>query len=223
MLEINKIYCMDCIEGLKNLKDDFADISIVDPPYGTNKKDQDWGGLNYFLFNFNRWFYETMRISKYGVIWFCADKRLPELLDGKHFLFHRLIIWNKPPGSQYGGSSNNNIWYSNECILIYQKRKTLNKKGKNSKYGYATFDCRPHKFKDFLHPTVKPLKLIKWLIEHYTNKGDMICDPFMGSGTTAVACKEMNRDFIGFEINPEYVEMANKRLSKVQMAMFDLN
>lgn len=203
----------DCLEVMKNMKDDSVDISIVDPPYGTNKKDVEWGGLNYFLFNFDRWFYEIMRISKYGVIWFCSDKMIPTLLKNKEFLFHRLIYWSKPAGSQFAGASNNNIWYSCETILIFQKREWLNKKGKDSKYGYAHFEARPHKFKDFNHSTVKPLKLIRWLIEHYTDKDDLLLDPFLGSGTTMEACLKLNRDCIGIEINPKHIETTKKRLN----------
>ena len=64
------------------------------------------------------------------------------------------------------------------------------------------------------HPTVKPLKLMSYLITLGSREGDLILDPFIGSGTTAIACKMLNRNFIGFEIDPEYVTIANARLSK---------
>ena len=66
-----------------------------------------------------------------------------------------------------------------------------------------------------LHPTEKPLKLIRELIK--ANKGQLIFDPFAGSGTTMVACKQLGRDFIGIEIDQEYVNIANKRLSQEQL------
>jgi len=70
------------------------------------------------------------------------------------------------------------------------------------------------------HNTPKPEKLIENILLHSSNENDLILDPFLGSGTTAVACKSLKRDFIGIEINPEYVEIANKRLKHVQQEMF---
>jgi len=71
-----------------------------------------------------------------------------------------------------------------------------------------------------LHPTQKPIALFGYFIRTYTNEGDLVLDNCIGSGTTAVACKSLKRDFIGIEINPEYVEIANKRLKHVQQEMF---
>lgn len=65
-----------------------------------------------------------------------------------------------------------------------------------------------------VHPTQKPLKLIREIIKDYTQNGEIILDAFMGSGTTAVACKQLGRKFIGFEISPEYCKIANKRLAQ---------
>lgn len=64
-----------------------------------------------------------------------------------------------------------------------------------------------------VHPTEKPVELFRYLIETYTEEGDLVVDPFLGSGTTAVACAETNRRFIGGDLSAEYVEMASKRLS----------
>ena len=63
------------------------------------------------------------------------------------------------------------------------------------------------------HPCQMPIKLIERILKFSTNKNDIVIDPFIGSGTTAVACKKLQRHFIGFEINPEYVKIAKKRLS----------
>ena len=76
----------------------------------------------------------------------------------------------------------------------------------------------------FLHPTCKPLKIIKMLIENSSNKNDIVLDTFIGSGTTAVACKDTGRQFIGFEIEPKWCEIANNRLNGItasgQMSLF---
>lgn len=67
--------------------------------------------------------------------------------------------------------------------------------------------------KEYFHPTIKPLELVKRHLLHSTNENDIVLDCFIGSGTTAVACKELNRRFIGFEINPEYYQIALDRLN----------
>jgi len=68
-----------------------------------------------------------------------------------------------------------------------------------------------------LHPTQKPIPVMEWCILHLTNEGDTILDPFMGSGTTGVACVKLNRNFIGIEINPDYFAIAQKRIADAQM------
>ena len=67
----------------------------------------------------------------------------------------------------------------------------------------------------YKHPTIKPLDLVKRHIQHSTNEGDVVLDCFMGSGTTGVACKELNRDFIGIELDKEYYEIAKNRINGI--------
>ena len=67
---------------------------------------------------------------------------------------------------------------------------------------------------EYQHPTIKPLKLIETIIKASSNKGDLVLDPFMGSGTTGVACQNLSRDFIGYEISPEYFKIAEKRIKR---------
>jgi len=73
-----------------------------------------------------------------------------------------------------------------------------------------------------IHPTQKPVELFKYLIRTYTNEGDLVLDNCIGSGTTAVACKQTNRRFIGIDNNQEYVNMANKRLNFTTVGDFNL-
>jgi len=71
------------------------------------------------------------------------------------------------------------------------------------------------------HPSQKPIELFKWLIKSYSNENQLVLDCFMGSGTTAVACKELNRRFIGFEIDRRYVDVANERLEQEALYKYD--
>ena len=73
-----------------------------------------------------------------------------------------------------------------------------------------------------VHPTQKPLPVMEWILNKYTNEGDIILDPFAGSGTTLIACHKLNRKYIGFELDEEYYEYAIERLNdlKNQISMF---
>jgi len=67
----------------------------------------------------------------------------------------------------------------------------------------------------YLHPTIKPLEMVKNHLKHSTNEGDLVLDCFAGSGTTLKACKDLNRQYIGFEINPTYYKIAKDRLENI--------
>jgi len=207
-----KIINDDCLNVLKKIPDNCIDLVLTDPPYGVRKK-EDWDNFNNFIEKIDIWINECYRVSKNGVIWFCADQMLPYILKNKENIFHRILFWDKPAGSQFNGASNNNLWYSTECILVFEKGK-LRQKGKDSKYGYGFFQARTHKFDDFKHPTAKPYLLMQWLIKHYSNENEIILDPFAGSGTTGVACKQLKRKFIGIELNPEYIIVTKNRLKQ---------
>jgi len=77
----------------------------------------------------------------------------------------------------------------------------------------------PAEYKEYFEPfsnkhcTVKPLSVMSWLVRLVSKEGDTVLDPFMGSGTTGVACKNLNRNFIGIELDPEYFKIAEKRIN----------
>ena len=119
---------------------------------------------------------------------------------------------DKPAGSQFAGAMHSNIWYSIEPILVFAK--VVPKTNKEKRYGYACFNYRTIPKKKYNHPTTKPLGLIKDLIYFYSNKNDLVLDPFLGSGTTAVACERLNRRWIGIEISEEYCKIAKERILK---------
>jgi site-specific DNA-methyltransferase (adenine-specific) len=79
------------------------------------------------------------------------------------------------------------------------------------------FNVVPNR-KGKLHPTEKPVELLEWLMKTYSNKGDTILDSCMGSGSTGVACKNLNRNFIGIELNSDYFEIAKNRIETLNNA-----
>lgn len=207
--ELNKIYCEDCLEGLKKLPDNSIDLVLTDPPYGINiakkgnvggeklAKVKDYGKSNWDdKIPEKEIFDEIFRISKNQIIF-----------GGNYFLEHLkntscFIVWDK-----------NNTGNFADCELAWTSFKTSTRLFKYTWNGMLQGDMK-NKEQRF-HPTQKPLPLMKWILQNYSKENDIVLDPFMGSGTTAVACKELDRNFIGFEISQEYCDVAYKRLNKV--------
>lgn len=203
----------DCLEEMKKMPDKSVDLILTDPPYGVRKKEK-WDAKKYFIDNIQKWLKECFRLSEI-VIWFCAGKMMSYIIS-ECDNFHRLLIWNKPPGTQFAGAMHNNLWYSMEPILIFGNEEIIKMKGKkNQQIGYSVWNDNTVPFAKFNHPTSKPEQLMKWLCLHYSDENDIILDPFMGSGTTGVACAKLHRRFIGIEIDKQYYDVACKRIKNV--------
>lgn len=207
--ELNKIYCMDCLEGLKKIPDNSVDLVLTDPPYGigADKGSGHYGHTAQRNYNDNwdnetpskEYFDELLRIGKIVII-FGGNYFTDKLPIGTHW-----IVWDKI----------NNIKFDNpfsDCELLWTNinRKSVKK--------YICIQQGFVKDNDLnnqrVHPTQKPLKLIREIIKDYMQEDGVVLDAFMGSGTTAVACKQLGRKFIGFEISPEYCKIAEKRLAQ---------
>ena len=137
------------------------------------------------------------------------------LIMDKYLSFKQMIVWDKGPmgmGWKYRRSY--------ETILVASKKDKMawydnSKKIENIiRPGYKGIrKIIPSKDQ---HPTQKPVNLMKHFIELHTKEGDIVIDPFLGSGTTAVACLSLNRHFIGIELSPEYCEVAKRRIKEIQ-------
>lgn len=184
---------------------------------------------------------ETKRVLKDdGQIWFNIKNRY----DGKQVIppfwvmeyfqdmfLKNLIVWN----FDWGGSTNKRFAPRYEFIFFYTKHKD-NYTFNLDEVKIPSLNFRPDRYKNQLknpsdvwrmalvsgneiertnHPAQYPEELIERIILAGTNDGDVVLDPFMGSGTTAVVAKKLNRHYIGYEIVPEYIEMANERLTKI--------
>ena len=206
---------------MKGIPDKSVDLVVTDPPYG-KRKDIEWDNKDDFIKNIDLWFNEFFRISKYGIIIFCAGSMIPYLIKNREKEYQRILIWNKPLGSQFNGACNNRLWYSIEPILIFSQNYEELKKNyeEDCEHAYQFFDMRTIPFKRYKHPTTKAVPLIEWLILHYSKKGQIICDPFLGSGTTAVACKETGRKYIGIDKDSKYCEIARRRIRAIPELLF---
>jgi adenine-specific DNA-methyltransferase len=190
---------------LKKMKDSSVDLVLTDPPYGI-RKDSSWDDREHFISNINIWLWECLRVSKHAVIWFGASRMLPYVMNairGHENYFQRLHTYEKPAGSQFGGSSNNNIWYSIEMIMVFSKDWEKTKQyGKSMPFSYDQFTYRTVPKASFDHQTSKPVPLIRKLAGHYSALGETILDPFAGSFSTAVACCDMGLRSISIEQSP---------------------
>ena len=199
----------DCLDLMKELPDDI--VLITDPPYGINL-DLTW--------------LSEVHLAK-GSKPNKTDEKLINDLKPMDitplFRFKRRLIFGFP----YLYDPNATGW------IVWDKQPKVAERGivtpvevasTTLRKGYDIIRCmwggymRDKQISEqrVLHPTQKPLKLMYRIIEKYTKEGDTILDPFMGSRTTGVACVQLNRNFIGYEISPDYFKIAEKRISEAQ-------
>ena len=195
------LYNKDCMEALKEFKDNQFDLAIVDPPY-RDAKDNDMNQWNrkYIengrLKNWNdkptkEYFDELFRVSKNQIIWGANNFTLPQ---------HKgYVVWRKKSISQNFNMSMCDFAYISEGLGTISKM----------------FEYIPQ-IKNRIHPTEKPIILYKWLLEMYGKKGDKILDTHLGSGSIAIACHNLGFDLEGYELDKEYFEAAKKRLHQHQ-------
>ena len=242
-LELNKIYNEDCLEGMKRIPDGSVDMILCDLPYGTTRNKWDsvipleplWEQYERIIKDdgaivltaqtpFDKILgVSNLKYLRYEWIWqknkatgHLNSKKMPMKSHENVLVFYKKLPTYNPQG------------------LIEKGRPTINKGSRGSKsqgaggsnYGKSDKDAiQTHEGypKDVLmfnvvmipeHPTQKPVSLFEYLIKTYTNEGETVLDNCMGSGTTAIACMNTNRNYIGFELDKGYFDIANERIDK---------
>ena len=205
----NTIQNVDCLEGLKSLPNNSVDLIFTDPPYGLNKtgiKNDNNLDLFYSILP------DSNRVLKNDafLITFFSTKFLPDIFKNNPFQYFWNFILFCPNGRVVSPIGFTKYM---SCVVFKKGNPKMIKRGKD------IFTDTPGKMVEpdegFInHPTPKPKTFIKELLMMFSKENDIILDPFIGSGSTAVACKQLNRNYIGFEINPEYCELAINRLKK---------
>lgn len=241
MLELNKIYNEDCLgdkekgTGMWRIPDKSIDMILCDLPYGITRNKWD------NVIDLDKLWEHYKRIIKdNGAIVLTASQPFTtKLISSNMSMFKYCWVWKK---SQVTGFLNAKkqplrehedicVFYKKQCTynpqMIVGKMQKKNTGGKSSNYN--DFDAQPKinnlyypktiidiplpRFKNG-HPTQKPVALFEYLIKTYTNEGEIVLDNCMGSGTTAIACINTNRKYIGFEIEKEYYDLAIDRINK---------
>ena len=190
----------DCLEVMRSMPDKSVDAVITDPPYGiganrqtlgTGKKDFERGG-DWDLVRPNKeLFDQCLRISNYALFW--GGNYFADLLPPSN----RWLIWHK----------------KNDGLSFSEAEMAWTNFVPNVRVYHHHWGGEEKQ-----HPTQKPKNLMMWCVE-YLPKSCTILDPFMGSGTTGVACVQTGRNFIGIEIDPTYFAIAERRIQEAQLQL----
>ena len=230
------LYKSDCLEVLKIIPDNSVDLILTDPPYKTTSRGNagSSGGMlqkdinkkgRVFAhndINCSEYATEFYRVLKEGTHCYVMTNHvnLIEMLNTfvkSGFHFTKSLIWDK--GNKIMGQ-----YYMSqfEYILFFRKGKAkrINQCGTSdilSIHNTKTKDSEGNN----IHDTEKPVELMRILIENSSEKGEVVLDPFMGSGSTGIACIDTNRNFIGIEIDDEYFDIAKNRINETKTKWLD--
>ena len=212
MMELNRIYNVDCFDAMQELEDCSIDAVITDPPYcvgiSSNGVKSTFTDMSIIKPFYRELYRECARLLKpNGFCYVFTDWRTYPLIAEvvPRYMKHRnMIVWDK-------ASLTASSWYmfSHELIVFSVNGKGT-RKFRTNHHDVIRVPRVPEVHR--IHLAQKPQALIMQLIEDSTDPGELILDPFSGSGTTAVCCRELDRNFIAFELDEKYYADSVKRL-----------
>lgn len=230
------LYNGDYADVIQNVKDGSIDLVVTDPPYlfvkgGMSSKKLNTGTksrsnyINTDMSDFGEDEIYAMLNSiapKFKNGWnsyfFCSEMQVCYYLKYavEHKIKYNILVWDR----ELSNMISYKFFRSHiDYIIRLYNGNGLNKidcNNPNYTYGKIKIGKKPKQ----IHPTAKPVEMLEDFIRLSSNEGDMIFDPFMGSGSTGVACINTNRNFIGIELNPDYFNMAKKRISESTNKLF---
>lgn len=230
MFDLNKIYNMDCLEGMKQIPDKYFDLAIVDPPYfeGPNKrkyygnevnklniKRKQYPVISNWLVPDESYFNELIRVSKNQIVWGINYFDV--------YLGPGRIVWDKVNGKSSFSDAEIAYCSSIKSVRIFRYMWNGMMQGKSIEEGHIVNGNKKTN-ENRIHPTQKPIALYEWLLKNYTQPGYKILDTHVGSASSLIACYNLGFDFIGFELDILYYNLASKRLEqrKSQMDIFHI-
>lgn len=227
----------DCLELMPYIPPQSVDMILCDLPYGSTKNKWDT------IVPFDKlWEQYNRIITSNGVIaLFCDGLFMANLMLSNTKMWRYNLIWNKNRGCDFLNANVKPLKSHEEIAIFYKKKPVYNKQfwystpyaptkngSLSDNYGdrksawseSKNGERNPLSILSFnrdasrVHPTQKPVALLEWLIKTYTNEGMTVLDNCMGSGSTAIACINTNRNFIGMELDENYFEIAKERIDK---------
>lgn len=212
----SEVYLMDCVAGMRHYPDNYFDLAVVDPPYGIDITKQ--------FENANKVGTKSMFKQTKGIVKKDWDAEIPtaEYFDELKRVSKNQIIWGGNYFLDYLGNT--------KCMLVWDKMNGGNNMA-DAELAWTSFDkavrmFRMHHFSSGyetkIHLTQKPTKLYDWILSKFAKQGDLILDTHVGSGSSRIAADKVGLNFVGFEIDEEYYNAANKRFDnfKSQMRLF---
>ena len=244
MKELNKIYNEDCLVGMKDIPDKSIDCIICDLPYNITKLSWDilipfdklWEQYNriikptgnIILFSSGMFTYKLIESNiknfRYKLIW---KKNVPTGMSSAKYrpmkYYEEICVFGNSKAT-YNPIMKERVGIGKACYnydhycgdsnhLQFNKQKRRYDPDFVQPSDVLEFNVVPNR-NGKLHPTQKPVELVEYLIKTYSNRGNTVLDNCMGSGTTAIAAINTNRNFIGFELNKNYFDIANERISE---------
>jgi len=202
----------DCLDLMKDIPDGSVDMVLTDIPYGevsqksSGLRKLDRGNADRVTFNLNKMVDEFVRVVAGSFYVFCGTEQISGIVTAfkGYNLTTRVCAWEKSNPSPMNGTK---LWVSGMefCVFARKPKATFNEHCQKALWKF-------HVGRSKIHPTEKPVALMSRLIGASTNEGNTVLDPFMGSGTTGVAAKNLNRDFIGIELDETYFNIAKQRI-----------
>lgn len=220
-------YNKNCLEVLNHMEDKSVDLIVTDPPYDIEtrgggivkgKRQRNYNTITPIASGYDsRIIPELVRVLKrINLYIFCSHAQLLPTIDtfvNKYGCKYTLISWHKT--NPIPTCNNTYLKDTEYCLFLRESGVKVNGNyGTKSTY-YITGINQTDKNK-WKHPTIKPLRIIQNFVINSSNEGDVILDPFMGSGTTGVACVNLGRSFIGMEIDEAYYQIALKRIADAE-------
>lgn len=229
----------DCLDSLPTLENESVDLILTDPPQNISRKDEitrlggrgraisyDFGDWDFFktkeeyLSFMKKWIDDCIQLLKpnCNFVIFIAREYLSYIgnyLVSKNFKWRQTLHWIKTNPVPHLRK----VTFANgveQAIFCSRGKHIFNYKlGHSPNYIIAPIVMGKKRIKinGKTHPTQKPEKVIDWIIKYLSNEGDIILDPFLGSGTTMFVCRDLKRSCIGIDISPEYIKMTKKRLN----------
>ncbi|WP_436964328.1 DNA-methyltransferase [Staphylococcus xylosus] len=233
-MELNKIYNEDCLKGMENIPDKSIDLIVTDPPYLVNyktgyRKDKSHRFNKVILNDDNEgllkeYIKECYRILKEdtAMYMFCSVAKVDFFKSEleKYFTVKNMIIWQK--NNHTAGDLNTAFGRKYEIAFLVNKGNKIF----NGKRLTDIWNFKRVAGDEQVHQNQKPIALIEQCIEKHSNENDTVFDGFMGSGTTAIAALNTNRNFIGYELDNGYYNVAVERINKhdphKQIDLFEL-